>query len=118
MRSAHVQKDELLEIVKKNRERHRGFFERAIDGYREEAVRQLTEHIERIKAGKHEAIRVYMSVPQDHTADYDRVIRMLGMEVDAVVEVDERSFDELVMDRWDWKEDFIGTSATYGVRVE
>jgi hypothetical protein len=113
MRQVTVEKADLIEIVTKNRGEHRKIFEQAVEGYKKRAVELLEEHIERIKKGKLEQVRVSLPVPTDHTADYDRVLKMLDMSVDEEITLDESSFAEYVMDDWDWQRQFLTDSSTY-----
>jgi hypothetical protein len=55
--------------------------------------------------------------PQDHTIDYDRVIKMLEMSVDSLIELDEGAFDQYVMDNWSWKGDALATNEMYADRA-
>jgi hypothetical protein len=113
MRQVTVQKDDLMEIVKANRDEHRTIFEKAVEGYRKRAIEILEEHIERIKHGKVERVVVQLPVPQDHTADYDRVLKMLDMSVDDEVTLDEQAFAEYVMDDWHWQRQFLTDSSSF-----
>jgi hypothetical protein len=47
--------------------------------------------------------------PQDHTRDYDRMIKMLQMHQDDLFTLDDFQFAEYVMDDWGWKRQW-GTS--------
>lgn len=113
MRQVTVTAADLKKTVQKNRDEHRAIFEEAVEGYKKRAVEILEDHIARIKAGKVERVSVSLPVPQDHTADYDRVIKMLDMSVDDNVTLDEQAFAEYVMDDWGWQKQFLSDSAAY-----
>lgn len=113
MREVTVSKDELTKIVTENRGEHRAIFEEAVDGYKKRAVELLEEHIARIKKGKLERVSVSLPVPEDHTSDYDRVLKMLAMSVDDEVTLDEQTFAEYVMDDWGWQKQFLASSSVY-----
>jgi hypothetical protein len=55
----------------------------------------------------------FPSPPEDHTRDYDRVLRMLDLSVDSNVVLESREFENLVMDNWEWKEQFRSASIAY-----
>lgn len=106
-------KAELVQVIQKNRDEHRGIFEEAVDGYRQKVVGELEAYVERVKRG--DLVRVYVSFPEpsDHTRDYDRLLKMLAMSVDTDVELTEGQFAQYVLDDWDWKRQFIQTNSAY-----
>ncbi len=57
---------------------------------------------------------INLTVPVDHTKDYDRVIRMLTMSTADEITISESQFTQYVMDEWNWKAAFVGTTAMYG----
>lgn len=114
MKSIKAMKSEVLEKVRENREQHRGIFEEAIVGYRKRMQAELDARIEDLHAGRAIDHYIRLEAPQDHTADYDRVIAMLEMEVDQVVELGETDFACYVMDDWQWRRDFLSNAVSYG----
>ena len=54
-----------------------------------------------------------LAPPRHHLDAYERAIRMAEMSQDEVVELDAGSFDRLVMDNWEWKQQFASTTAAY-----
>ena len=113
MNDVKVKKAEALEILRKNREEHRKIFLEALDGYKKQAIELLEKHIQAIKAGRVARVRVSIPEPEDYTRKYDRAIRMLEMSVDDIIELDEETFAQFVMDDWDWKRQFLSTNARY-----
>lgn len=118
MKEVTMRKSELAVIVSGNREEHRGKFEEALEGYRREAIRQLEEHIERIRDGEVKEVYVHLPAPQDHTGDYDRVLGMLSHEIAESVVLDSASYERYVMDRWSWTGAFEETYQTYSTVAE
>jgi len=113
MNEVKMRKSELASIVQENRDEHRRKFEEALEGYRKEAVRQLEEHIDRIKQGRVSEVRVVLPAPSDHTEDYDRVLGMLSHEVEETVVLDDLGYQQYVMDHWSWTGRFEETYMTY-----
>ena len=106
-------KQELVEIVQKNRDQHRAIFEEAVEGYRKQAVEQLEAHIVRIKRGELMHVAVSLYRPEDHTRDYDRLLKMLHMTRQAEIELSEGQFAEYVLDDWSWKRQFLTSNRMY-----
>lgn len=94
---------------------HRGIFEKAIERFREEAVRRLQERIDDIKSGNSTATYVQLPVPEDHSADYERAIRMLTMHTATTITLPESTYRQFYEDDWAWKERWAGTNASYGL---
>lgn len=113
MEKVQVRKSELLVALNKNREEHRTIFEEAIEGYRKEVEARLDSEIKAIKAGKRRNVFVSMNVPQDHTRDYDRAIRMIEMSIGDEITLTESDFSCYVMDDWGWQDQFLSQATAY-----
>jgi hypothetical protein len=113
MQEVTVSKMELLKILDDNRAKHRRVFEKAIEGYRKEYTAQLERRIADLKAGKTPEEYFRITRPEDHTADYDRVIRMVQMHQEDTLALDEEHFMHYVQDDWVWKRQFLRMSTTY-----
>ena len=118
MENVTVTKSALLEALKENRDAHQAIFEEALDGYKAETERLLKEHLKAVRSGKVQAIYVNLPVPEDHTRDYDRAIRMIDMSVDSEITIDETSFRQYVMDDWRWKHQFLSSNSTYSATAK
>ena len=113
MQETKVLKPELLKILEENRSKHRRVFEAALDGYQKEALRQLEMKVQALKAGKYPKIYLNLPMPEDHTRDYDRIIRMVTMHQEDTVVLDEQQFAQYVEDDWSWKRQWASTSNVY-----
>lgn len=112
---AKVKKQELIEALTANREGHRAKFLAAQEAYRARVIDILDQRLADARAGRQIDLTFYLPVPEDHTADYDRELRMLEMEVEDTVSLDSRLFDQLVMDNWAWSPAFAATNSVYAV---
>ncbi len=108
-----VNKDDLLKVLKENRETHRSLFLEALEGYREKVIELLTINLENTKAGKKIVTFLQLPVPTDQTSEYDQIIRMLEMSVDENFELDEHEFKCYVLDEWSWKEAITASNSRY-----
>jgi hypothetical protein len=109
----NIKKEELLAILRQNREGHRATFLAAQEGYRTRVIAELDRRLADARAGRQIDLHIRLPEPEDHTADYDREIRMLELETGNIVVLSMREFDQLVMDNWGWSEDFAMTSSIY-----
>jgi hypothetical protein len=108
-----VKKPDLLEHLRTNREQHRGVFLEALEGFRVQFIKELDSMLADAKAGRDYRRVVNLVEPQDHTRDYDRVIRMLEMSISDQVKISEAEFAQYVLDDWGWKGQFLATSSNY-----
>jgi len=106
-------KDELLAIIRANRETHLEVLRAALDGYRAEAMKVLNGTLGQIRDGRAPELRILLARPENHAKDYDRIIRMLEMEVQHDVTLDEGQFAHYVMDDWDWKRNWVLRNSSY-----
>lgn len=112
---ATINKSELRTVLVQNREGHREKFLAAQEAYRARVIFILDAKLKDAREGRDIDLAFRMPVPQDHTDDYDREIRMLDMEVGDTVVLREHEFDQLVMDNWSWTPAFAATNAVYAV---
>lgn len=108
-----IAKPKLLKILIENRERHRRAFAAALDGWREEAEKQLSETLGALRAGKRPQIRLHLPVPEDHTRDYNRQITMTELHAGETLKLSESDAAKFVMDDWDWKRQWLLSNSAY-----
>jgi hypothetical protein len=113
MRIVRLKRIELLEKVKGNRANHRAVFEKALEGYRKMAIKELEKMLEEAKKGLRIRRAVMLIEPIDQTREYDRIIKMLEMSTDDIVELNEEGFSQYVMDDWSWKRNFLESTNPY-----
>lgn len=111
--NSRIEKVQLLEVLASNRAKHRAIFEEAVEGYRKKAIAMLNENLDAIKANKNHRVGVYLQVPEDHTRDYDRIIKMVNMSTDNEIVLQETDFKSYVMDDWQWTQQFLTSNAVY-----
>lgn len=108
-----VLKQELLDALRKNRSGHRAEFLKAQEGYRAAVIQELDNMLSDARNGKVIRRVIALEEPQDHTTDYDRVIRMLEMSTAESITVSETQFSQYVMDEWNWMRQFKTTNSRY-----
>ena len=122
-REVKVKRDELLIVLKKNREQHLKDYTEACAGYRERALARISEIFEEakgtinsLKEGQTVAFMGFgfnLPVPQSHEKAYDQIIRMMEMSVDEEITLTCSQFGCFVMDDWDWKEQWSASNSVY-----
>lgn len=125
MQSVNVKKEELLEKLKANREKHIADYKEACKGYvvavKEALEAGQTAIADRLVVLGAEGVddlnlhRISFDVlqPKSHEKAYNQVIQMLEMSVDDELNLEADQFACYVMDDWDWKRDFDNASLHY-----
>lgn len=113
MKNMKFQVAELSDMIQGNRESHRKIFFEAQDGYRKAMIRELDRRLNEARSGQKISRAAWMAEPEDHTRDYDRILKMLGMCTETHVELDEKEFAQYVMDDWAWKRNFLVANSAY-----
>lgn len=113
MQSVKVNKTDLLAKLRENRESHVNTFEQVLDDYRNEAIRLLEEHIERIRNGDVTKVNVVLPPPKNYEEEYDKAIAMVEWNIDHEIQLVEYEFQQYVLDNWTWKREFNETNALY-----
>jgi hypothetical protein len=99
--------------IQANRDNHRAIFEEAVRKFRAEMISVLDKRLNDAKAGRHVDQYLGLLEPEDHTRDYDRVLKMLDMHDDEHIEIDQDEFAQYVMDDWGWKRLWVANTLSY-----
>lgn len=116
MRSVKINKYELLNIVRENKDKHVKDYEEAVNDYKAAAIKLAASHVELAATGeldKIAQIKAMPAKPSSYEKEYDRAIRMLELSVEDVIELEEEIFNQLVLDEWTWKHQFALSASMY-----
>lgn len=102
MKEVKVKRVELLLKVRTNRDAHVAELKLAKIGWRDQVEAAMVKNLRNLRAGRDFERYVALDMPQDHTADYDRVVSMLDMSADEDIVLTAQEFDQYVMDNWAW----------------
>jgi len=96
-RTVRIKKSDLIEAIMKNKESHVEDFNRAVEAYKKEAIKQLKNGIKEAKKGSLK-IRLDLVTPINRSDEYDKIIRIFQWEVADEVDLTQREFLEYVED--------------------
>jgi len=109
-----VTKEKLLGILLENRDEHALVYEEAVAGYHDACLKRLEEEKARLLARKDPIeVRIHLPVPQDHTKDYDRLIKMIEISEDTEFDLNEQQAANYIMDEWHWTNQWLASNAGY-----
>lgn len=116
MNSVKINRKELLKIVKDNQKKHVAQYEESVVDYKAAVIKLAKSNLKLANTGELHEIRKMKNLPQAPTSyedNYSRAIRMLELSVEDVIDVEEHIFNQLVLDEWGWKQNFVAQSAMY-----
>lgn len=111
-----VKKAELLEAMRANRTKHEAEYAEALAGYHVLVVERLKKMLAKAEERQLKDQSVGLLEPENHTEDYERVIRMLEMSTAEEISITEHQFSQYVLDKWNWQKAFKTLSAQYSGR--
>lgn len=117
MDEVKVKKADLLKKLRQNRAEHREVFEEASEEFRKEVIRVLDERLADAKAGRRIQLRMNLVQPMDQTEEYDQAIAMCEMSVDDDITLSHENFRNYVLDRWQWRDQFIASNVAYSAKA-
>lgn len=100
-REIKVKKVELIEKIKENKKNHIIEYEKAVIAYKEEALKQLSELIDKVNQGCLD-IRLNLITPVNNSENYDKILEMFEWEVEPEVILNQQEFIEYVQDETDF----------------
>lgn len=116
MRNVKMNRLELLKIVKENATKHVADYDQAVADYKVAVVKLAKANLKLANTADLEQIQKIKNVPHtpaNYADNYSRAIRMLELSVEDTIEIEEHIFNQLVLDEWGWKQQFVAQSALY-----
>lgn len=100
-----VNKERLIETLKSNREKHNREFKEAWCGYLDTVKNKMATAMHELE--EHDKVPSWnflqkLSVPKDHTADYDHALEMMSWSEGDEVVLSAALFNAFIRDEWDW----------------
>ena len=123
LKSVKVNRDELLAVVRENKEKHIWEYNEAIEDFKQVVLKLQEKNVKiamknrlKAKAGdvdNFERLESIPSKPTTYEAEYTRAIRMLEMSVETEMEIEAQVFNQLALDEWSWKNNFTVSTSMY-----
>jgi hypothetical protein len=120
MEKVNVNKEELLAILKNNRDIHQKNYDDAMGGYRMLAEKELKKKLKAVKEG--EKFDLYfrdLSEPRSYVKDYNNTIGILEVSNDGNVSITMEEYLKYYKNEWEWsrmwKNDFLPYATLYNV---
>lgn len=111
-REITVDKANLIEKIKLNKENHLAEYEKAVEAYKAEAKRQLNAQLKALKNGSL-SVKVNLVAPSNKTEEYDKLISMFKWEKATEVVLSQGEFNEYVLDETSFAREAKMLNSTY-----
>lgn len=116
MNSVKINRQELLAIVKENATKHVAAYDESVEDYKALVLKIAQNNLKLAKTGELTSfakIKAVPTAPQNYATSYSRAIRMLELSVEDVIDLEQDTFNQLVLDEWVWKHNFVASTALY-----
>lgn len=116
-KSVNVSRTALLEKLIANLAEHKKDYQEAILGFKVKLLVDLQQAIIDVNASEPEGLKDLESVsfagPISYADEYNEIIEMMKMSVDENITLDNRSFQQYVMNKWTWSDHFNNSTKIY-----
>lgn len=108
--------DDLIEVLEGNLSEHKAIFDKAVANYRVAATQRLQAEMDQINKRFLHEVRIALPVPEDHSGDYERILRMLRMAKAAgntIMNLTDEEARMYVQDDWEWRRAWVQNTVSY-----
>lgn len=113
MQEVEVTIDFLKSHVQRNMATHKKDYKEAFKGYKKECIEILKENLEAMESGDSRRLYLNETPPEDHTKDYERVLKMANASVSKTVVLTQEEFSAYIDDDWGWKQNWMVANTKY-----
>lgn len=113
MRTVRISVYKLAECLAASRAKHVKELEQAMAGYRRLCMEALRAKLDKFEDGEFPEAHISERKPECHTSEYDRVIKMVQMSEDEVIELTDEEFQRYVEDDWGWRRQWSALNMKY-----
>jgi len=117
-RTFKVKIEDLLTSLKTNKAAHKSIVIKAQVKFKEMAIQQLEKMLVDAREGRKFRMSVRLQTPVNYTSYYDSAIGILDMTMAAgeeTVEITTTEYEQFVLDRWGWSQQFRHSNKAYVV---
>jgi len=114
MNSIRMNRQELLDLVKENKQKHINEYEESVVDYKAAVIKIAKANLKVANTGSDNMkFTAFPTPPVSYEKEYTKAIRMLELSVDEVIDVEDYIFNQLVLDEWSWKSAFQLSASLY-----
>ena len=108
-----TEKQRLIDTITTNRAEHRSQFLEAQQVYRNRVIEELDKRLAAARSGDKINVHISLPTPVDYTEEYDQALAALDWEVEDHVFLSQTEFNRLVLNDWEWRQNFAANSLSY-----
>ncbi len=110
-----VKKQELIDRIKANKNKHIELYEKAVIAYKKEALEQLDNLTGDVENGVLD-IKLNLVTPINNEQNYDDIIEMFEWDVEEIVDIGQNEFREYVQDETDFAQQAMFSNMIYSAK--
>lgn len=115
--SVNVSRKDLLAKLKENREIHKKDYQEALIGYQIKLTADLEKALAEVKTINVSRLNTLHAVsydcPRSYDTEYRKIIDMMEVSVDDVINLDSQSFEQYFKNEWSWSDHFNNSATMY-----
>ena len=110
-----IEKSKLLAKLKENREEHKRIYEQALVNWEKAVKQNILAVIYEFNAKKHLNLSkiTQLSKPVSYVTEYDDAIQLVEWTESDTITLEQREFNQYVLDKWQWMRNFAANSTAY-----
>lgn len=97
-RTIKVDKQKLIDKIKENKANHIKEYEAAVIAFKAEAAKKIKELSDSLEKGSFDKLKLSMTVPENRSAEYDKLVTQFEWEIEKEVELSQGEFNEYIHD--------------------
>ena len=116
MKTVKIKREELLAVIRENKEKHIAEYIESVEDFKKAVVVITKNNLKLVNTGDLTNIgkvKTLPATPSSYEQSYIRAIRMLELSVEDIIELDDTTFNQLVLDEWGWKSNFQSYGSLY-----
>lgn len=124
MNTVNIKKEQVVDVLIKNRAIHESEYQEAVEGFYEQVVVKLKEEVDNFDdfldetekaianktfttdTQKHHYFNLQLDFPRNYLEYYDTAIEKLEYSCDDVISLNNSEFRNFIQNKWDWTESF------------
>ena len=113
MKSTTVNKEKLLNKLQKNLNEHKLIYKETMEIWQTEVRLALKDALDKARSGEEFITDLDLDEPDCHIDEYKNAIEMVKWNEEDTIVLDQREFNQFILDKWDWQYGFLNTANIY-----
>lgn len=113
MKTIKISKKKLLHQIQKNLQEHKFIYNEAMESWQTKVRLALADALEQARKETKFITDLELMEPECHIDEYENIIERINWHEEDIIELDQREFNQFILDKWDWQYSFLTTASSY-----